>query len=249
MGILVYWENQDAALCGVHCLNALLQGGYFTEVDLANIAHELDAKERAAMAEQGFDTPEFLKFMAEDSGNVDESGNYSIQVLSEALKSFGLDCETTRGLRVDPLTETGFICNLKQHWFALRRIQGHWIDLNSIAKAPNHLSDFYITLYLDTLRQKGYEVYVIRGSFPALTDITSTDGHIAEVRIPQSASARAEPEMDEDEDLAAAIALSMGQDSSTMPSPAGAPVPQTFTVADDFEDDPELAAAIAASLQ
>jgi len=54
----------DAALCGVHCLNNLLQGSYFTEIDLMNIAHEMDAVERALMAEQGTDTTDFLKFMA-----------------------------------------------------------------------------------------------------------------------------------------------------------------------------------------
>ena len=30
---------QVAALCGQHCLNALLQGPYFTEIDLAQVAN------------------------------------------------------------------------------------------------------------------------------------------------------------------------------------------------------------------
>ncbi len=41
----VYWEKQGVdALCGVHTLNSLLQGPYFNEVELAEMALELDKK-------------------------------------------------------------------------------------------------------------------------------------------------------------------------------------------------------------
>ena len=52
---VVYHERQVAALCGQHCLNNLLQGPYFTEIDLAEIAQELDRKELALMMENGVD--------------------------------------------------------------------------------------------------------------------------------------------------------------------------------------------------
>jgi hypothetical protein len=44
----VYWEKQekDVMTCGVHCLNALLQGPVFTPVDLSNIALNLDKQEQ-----------------------------------------------------------------------------------------------------------------------------------------------------------------------------------------------------------
>ena len=45
----IFHERQDAALCGQHCLNNLLQGEFFTAADLAEIAHELDDTERALM--------------------------------------------------------------------------------------------------------------------------------------------------------------------------------------------------------
>ena len=41
------------------------------------------------MQEQGV-TKDFLKYMQEESGNVALSGNYSIQVLVEALKEYHL---------------------------------------------------------------------------------------------------------------------------------------------------------------
>lgn len=65
----VYHEKQESSLCGQHALNALLIGPYFTPGDLAEIAAELDAKERELMLAAG-ETEEALKFLAEDSGNV-----------------------------------------------------------------------------------------------------------------------------------------------------------------------------------
>lgn len=45
-------------------MNSLLQGDYFTEVDLMQIARELDEQERKVMMEYGAETKEFLTFMA-----------------------------------------------------------------------------------------------------------------------------------------------------------------------------------------
>jgi hypothetical protein len=36
-GSMLYHEKQIAALCGVHCINTLLQGPYFSELDLAQV--------------------------------------------------------------------------------------------------------------------------------------------------------------------------------------------------------------------
>jgi ataxin-3 len=46
----VYFEKQsNDRLCGVHCLNNLLQGPYFNAVDLSEIALGLDEIERNIM--------------------------------------------------------------------------------------------------------------------------------------------------------------------------------------------------------
>jgi len=51
----VYWEKQekDVMTCGVHCLNALLQGPVFTPVTLSNIALNLDKEEQNIGAKRG----------------------------------------------------------------------------------------------------------------------------------------------------------------------------------------------------
>jgi len=87
MAEFIYHEKQSAALCGVHCLNNLLQGPYTTAGALAEVAHELDAQERALMMSAGVDTPEAIRYAASESINVDASGNFSITVLRTALQN------------------------------------------------------------------------------------------------------------------------------------------------------------------
>lgn len=59
----IYSFQQEGSLCAQHCLNALLQGQYFTPVDLADIGHQLDEHERERMAEAGLNTEEYQKFV------------------------------------------------------------------------------------------------------------------------------------------------------------------------------------------
>uniref|UniRef100_A0A8C6SS46 ubiquitinyl hydrolase 1 n=1 Tax=Neogobius melanostomus TaxID=47308 RepID=A0A8C6SS46_9GOBI len=76
----IFHEKQEGSLCAQHCLNNLLQGEYFTPVDLSSIAHQLDEEER-----------EYRTFLQQPSGNMDDSGFFSIQVISNALRVWGLE--------------------------------------------------------------------------------------------------------------------------------------------------------------
>ena len=55
--------QQEGSLCAQHCLNALLQGSYFTAIDLAEHARRLDETERQTMAEAGVQTDEYQQFL------------------------------------------------------------------------------------------------------------------------------------------------------------------------------------------
>lgn len=55
--------QQEGSLCAQHCLNNLLQGEYFTPVDLSSIAHQLDEEERMRMAEGGIASEEYRTFL------------------------------------------------------------------------------------------------------------------------------------------------------------------------------------------
>uniref|UniRef100_A0A3Q2Z8M0 ubiquitinyl hydrolase 1 n=1 Tax=Hippocampus comes TaxID=109280 RepID=A0A3Q2Z8M0_HIPCM len=84
-------SEQEGSLCAQHCLNNLLQGEYFTPVDLSSIAHQLDEEERMRMAEGGMGSDEYQTFLQQPSGNMDDSGFFSIQVISNALRVWGLE--------------------------------------------------------------------------------------------------------------------------------------------------------------
>lgn len=73
--------QQEGQLCAQHCLNALLQGPFYTAVDLASLAQQLDDEERQQMAEgQGVDSDEYRRFLQQPSGNMDDTGFFSVQV-------------------------------------------------------------------------------------------------------------------------------------------------------------------------
>jgi len=59
----IFHEQQEGSLCAQHCLNSLLQGQFYSAVDLAELATELDTMERTRMGEMGEDSPEYLRFI------------------------------------------------------------------------------------------------------------------------------------------------------------------------------------------
>jgi len=177
--IRIYHEHQESALCARHCLNNLLQGAYYTEIDLADIAHTFDELEKQLIAEtSGVDSTEYLQWLQQNENqNVDSSGNFSVQVLQKALETFDLEMIRLRKSELEsdhykPEFEDGFILNHQSHWFALRRIGIIWYNLNSLSgfpdtKAePTTITDFYLETFLHGLMQEGYSVFVIKGQFP-----------------------------------------------------------------------------------
>lgn len=115
---LLYHEVQESRLCAVHCVNAVLQGPYFSEVDLAAMAQELDQQEQQVMLESGAGSSHYLNYLAEGSSNVDADGNFSIQVLNRALQIWNLQCVPLEApeaadARADPQKQSAFICHLQ----------------------------------------------------------------------------------------------------------------------------------------
>ncbi|XP_069772333.1 ataxin-3 [Narcine bancroftii] len=167
----IFHEKQEGSLCAQHCLNNLLQGEYFSPVDLSTIAQQLDEEERARMAEGGTMTEEYKIFLQQPSGNMDDSGFFSIQVISSALRVWGLEITLFNSpeyqrLRIDPVIERAFICNYKEHWFTVRKLGNQWFNLNSLLTGPELISNTYLALFLAQLQQEGYSIFVVRGELP-----------------------------------------------------------------------------------
>ncbi|KAK6107681.1 Josephin family protein [Brugia pahangi] len=154
---------QEASLCAQHAVNMLLQGSYFTAVDLAEIASEIDSREGRVLNEQDA-----------KSHNVDDSGFFSLQVIAEALKVFNLELIPLNNPRAatyrdDPTLGRAYICNLNEHWFAVRRLGFQWFTLNSLLPTPRLISDTYLSLFFAQLINDGYSIFVVEGVLPLCT--------------------------------------------------------------------------------
>ncbi|KAF2986233.1 hypothetical protein EK904_009761 [Melospiza melodia maxima] len=163
-GVLQEWggqkfarvKQQEGSLCAQHCLNNLLQGEYFSPVELSSIAQQLDEEERMRMAEGGVSSEEYRTFL---------------QVISNALKVWGLELilfnsPEYQRLGIDPINEKSFICNYKEHWFTVRKLGKQWFNLNSLLMGPELISDTYLALFLAQLQQEGYSIFVVKGDLP-----------------------------------------------------------------------------------
>uniref|UniRef100_A0A4W3GXV9 ubiquitinyl hydrolase 1 n=1 Tax=Callorhinchus milii TaxID=7868 RepID=A0A4W3GXV9_CALMI len=103
-------NTQEGSLCAQHCLNNLLQGEYFSPVELSSIAQQLDEEERARMAEGGTATEEYKIFLQQPSGNMDDSGFFSIQWfnLNSLLMGPELISDTYLALFLAQLQQEGY---------------------------------------------------------------------------------------------------------------------------------------------
>lgn len=111
--------------------------------------------------------------MQQPSGNYDDSGYFSVQVISSALEVWGLELipynsTEPRALEAQQCPEVmqAFICNYRDHWFTVRRLGRQWFNLNSLLTGPELISDTYLAMFLAQLQQEGYSIFVVFGSFP-----------------------------------------------------------------------------------
>ncbi|KAA0192497.1 Ataxin 3 variant ref [Fasciolopsis buskii] len=159
----IFHEKQEGSLCAQHCLNALLQGSFFTAVDLAELAHQLDEAEQS-----------HLPMGSLGSQNMDETGYFSIQVISKALSIWSLELvpllrqsPEAEAARKNPTDQNAFICNFRNHWFTVRRLGRQWFDLNSIMSRPRLISNTYLEIYLAQLQKEGHSIFFVTGKLPA----------------------------------------------------------------------------------
>ena len=181
----VYFEKQMDRLCGVHCLNSLLQGPVFTQADLNKYAAELDKEESALLATDPMaaKAPRSMTIASlsnrPKSHNVDDTGYFSLGVLEKALKAkYGFAVENAA--RKDVIQridregldhQDGFVIHLKDHWFSARAIPNanhpavrEWFFLDSLKAGPVAVSENELWGTLLGLIQSGNgNVFIITG--------------------------------------------------------------------------------------
>ncbi|KAB0796970.1 hypothetical protein PPYR_11031 [Photinus pyralis] len=248
----IFHEKQEGSLCAQHCLNALLQGAYFTPVDLSTLAQRLDEEERICMAECGEESEEYQRFLQQASGNMDDSGYFSIQVISSALEVWGLELvpylSTDSRVQTDPTTMQAFICNHKDHWFTIRRIGDQWFNLNSLLPMPELISNTHLSLILAQLRNDGYSIFVVFGQLP-----DCDADQVLRMRPVQSINRRVIPVQtvtDEyDQDLQNAIKLSLNDDSDELEKALQFSLCETPPTEQEDDEEAQLRKAIQMSLE
>lgn len=168
--VWIYHERQESLLCGQHCLNNLLQCSAFSAVTLSQIAQQLDEEERTLYMDARNTQEQRGKYLSEASGNVDESGNFSLEVLKRALLHYHqvdlVSWSAADSKNSNPMEEDGFVVNRSSHWFTIRRIAGKWWNLNSTLGRPEPISDFFLSAFLAQLRGDNWLVFIPKGRIP-----------------------------------------------------------------------------------
>jgi ataxin-3 len=59
------------------------------------------------------------------------------------------------GIKNEPQLQEAFICNLREHWFTVRKLDGVWYNLNSCNGMPERISEFYLSAFLAQVSGKG----------------------------------------------------------------------------------------------
>ena len=150
VGSSVYHEPQQQQLCGLHALNAVLQGPYFVKEDLFAIARQIDDETRALLQQIGPSAESCNNF----EKNSNEKGNLSLQVLQIALGRYNIEMvhhQSDRPIAIHfrngTLIPDAFICNLRgqrgNHWAAVRKIGNHFYNLDSSARNGPRIIDSF----------------------------------------------------------------------------------------------------------
>jgi ataxin-3 len=272
----IFHETQEGALCAQHCLNSLLQGDYYSAVDLANIAHELDTIERNFMQGEGTGNNSATNLNSnqqQESSNYDDTGFFSIQVLQHALKSWNLDLvpysssnEIAKEARQNPTEQKAYICNFRHHWYTIRKIGSYWFNLNSLLRKPEFVSDTHLSILLFQLINDGYSIFIVYGELPqsqADVQLAYQVLNTREILNEQNARKKNQIEMDDedsndpnfDDELKKALRMSLIENDLDLDRHHGLYPSLAFeqyqpqTSSNAYDEDKDLKRALALSLE
>ena len=182
-GLRVYFEKQGGdRLCGVHCLNSLVQGPVFTQVDLNRYASEIEKAEASLLSvDPSKPKPPRQMTIASlsnqpKSEHQDVTGYFSLPVLEKALATkYGIS--VLNAARKDIIQQInreglekheGFVIHLRDHWFAARAIpnpeyQGvrEWFFLDSLKSGPMPATENELWGTLQGIIQSGGNVFAL----------------------------------------------------------------------------------------
>eukprot|EP00922_Rhytidocystis_sp_ex-Travisia-forbesii_P005643 GHVS01008197.1.p1 GENE.GHVS01008197.1~~GHVS01008197.1.p1 ORF type:complete len:381 (-),score=54.09 GHVS01008197.1:962-2104(-) len=166
--VVVYWERQGAdRLCAMHCINSLLQGPYFSESSMVDVAQQLDNKEMQLLGSAA----DYENYVSEAAGNAADDGNFNITVIEECLKHMHvnlvpLTSPQAEHVRLEPTSVEAYVCNLSDHWFSIRRVNDTWYNLDSLKPHPLVMSVFSLSASLGSIANAGYSIHIVTSATP-----------------------------------------------------------------------------------
>ncbi|KNG76323.1 josephin family protein [Plasmodium falciparum IGH-CR14] len=153
---------------------------------LASIGKELDEKEN-----------EFLRSSSNDlvrnnSFNVLDDGFINISVIIESLRRMNILLkhvyeEDLIKIISSNHQDIGYICNLQEHWFSIRKIHNTWYVLDSLKSSPLYIKDMNLKFYFNDVIKK-YHIFSVQNINPYVSlpkpDINFIPKNINQFYIP-----------------------------------------------------------------
>ena len=129
-------------------------------MSLAQVANTLHQQEAALLDEQS------RAMLTNEQVGLD--GNYSIQVITMALRSVNdIACTpifSTTAPKKPFTEEEGFFAHKGNHWIAIRKVDNVWYNLNStniVPPGPQYISDFQLDAFLSSIQNSGFTIYIV----------------------------------------------------------------------------------------
>ena len=102
-----------------------------------------------------------------------DTGYFSIQVLQQALSIFNIELvsyasqdDIAKQAQRYPESIQAYVCNAGSHWFAIRRFNRHYFDLNSFFYVPRLINEILLIHYINWIKENGYSVFIVKGDLP-----------------------------------------------------------------------------------
>lgn len=124
---------------------------------------------------------DYKKFLEQPSGNMDDTGYFSVQVIIKALALWNLELiplhsvdEYAKEIQTDPQKAPAFVLHMENHWFCIRSFKINndrgesvaFFNLNSLLSQPEYMSSLYLSEYLKQMENEGYSIFVVKGTLP-----------------------------------------------------------------------------------
>ncbi|KAK1298392.1 hypothetical protein QJS10_CPB14g01710 [Acorus calamus] len=185
--MMLYHETHQSKLQVLHCINAVLQGPFFSDQDLTDLASSFSKTDPTL-----------------PSDDDDTDGSFSLKVLEAALDVWGLRIVPMEP-ELDP--EKAFVCHSQDRWVCLRILDEEWYSFDGAQDVPERLPRPGIGDHFNALLDDGWRVYAVRGDLPSeCPDSSSKYG----LQDSEHGKAKKKAIMNaEEEDLKAAIAASL----------------------------------------